>query len=121
MIERVSFTEYARFLHEYDVGLSLMYTPHPSLVPLEMAAAGMLVVTNTCLNKTKASLEAISTNLLACAPAPEAVAEGLRQAVAAVGDLPRRRRGSEVRWSTSWDETFPDETMARVERWLKES
>jgi glycosyltransferase involved in cell wall biosynthesis len=121
MIERVSFTEYARFLHEYDVGLSLMYTPHPSLVPLEMAGAGMLVVTNTCLNKTKASLAAISSNLIACPPVPEAVADGLRQAVATASDLERRRRGADVRWSTSWDDTFSDPTMAELERWLKES
>ena len=38
---------YAELLREHDVGLALMYTPHPSLVPIEMAAAGMLTVTNT--------------------------------------------------------------------------
>ena len=42
----------ARCCAEHDVGLALMYTPHPSLVPIEMASAGMLAVTNTFENKT---------------------------------------------------------------------
>ena len=42
-----------------------MYTPHPSLVPIEMASAGMLTVTNTFENKTSEALRAISGNLLA--------------------------------------------------------
>ena len=29
-----------------------MYTPHPSLVPIEMASAGMATVTNSFENKT---------------------------------------------------------------------
>ena len=33
-----------------------MYTPHPSLVPIEMASAGMLTVTNTFENKTADAL-----------------------------------------------------------------
>ena len=44
----------AQLLREHDVGLALMYTPHPSLVPIEMASAGMLAVTNTFENKTAA-------------------------------------------------------------------
>ena len=40
----------------HDVGLALMYTPHPSLVPIEMASAGMLTVTNTFENKTADAL-----------------------------------------------------------------
>ena len=54
-----------------------MYTPHPSLVPIEMASAGMVTVTNTFANKTAAALAAISTNLLAAEPAVEAIAGAL--------------------------------------------
>src|SRR5919108_534735 len=39
--------DYASVLREHDVGLALMFTPHPSLVPIEMASAGMLTVTNS--------------------------------------------------------------------------
>ena len=47
-------------LRGHDLGLALMLTPHPSLVPLEMASAGMATVTNSFENKTPAALEAIS-------------------------------------------------------------
>ena len=55
-------------LREHDVGLALMYTPHPSLVPIEMASAGMLTVTNSFENKTAEALAAISPNLIAAEP-----------------------------------------------------
>src|SRR5262249_1642667 len=55
-------------LRGHDLGLSLMYTPHPSLVPIEMASAGMLTVTNTYGNKTDHLLKALSPNLIAVAP-----------------------------------------------------
>ncbi len=42
LLPRADQTAYGELLRAHDVGLSLMYTPHPSLVPLEMASAGML-------------------------------------------------------------------------------
>ncbi len=54
---------YADVLRAHDVGLALMYTPHPSLVPIEMASAGMVCVTNSFENKTAAAMAAISPNL----------------------------------------------------------
>ena len=65
-------------LREHDVGLALMYTPHPSLVPIEMAAAGMLTVTNTFETKTADALAAISPNLVAAEPTLESVVAALR-------------------------------------------
>ena len=47
LLPRADQGAYAQLLREHDVGLALMYTPHPSLVPIEMASAGMLTVTNT--------------------------------------------------------------------------
>ena len=54
-----------------------MYTPHPSLVPIEMASAGMLTVTNSFENKTAEALAAISPNLIAAEPGVEAIAAAL--------------------------------------------
>ena len=39
LLPRAGQGAYAEMLPEHDVGLALMYTPHPSLVPIEMAAA----------------------------------------------------------------------------------
>ncbi|WP_417729283.1 glycosyltransferase [Roseovarius sp.] len=43
---KLAWEEYPDYLGTVDLGLSLMYSPHPSHPPLEMAAAGVRVVTN---------------------------------------------------------------------------
>ena len=40
LLKRSDQAAYAALLPEHDVGLSLMCTPHPSLVPIEMALPG---------------------------------------------------------------------------------
>jgi hypothetical protein len=114
LLPRASQADYAAMLLSHDVGLALMYTPHPSLVPIEMASAGMLTVTSTFENKTAGALSAISSNLLAAEPTIEAVADALCEAAAGVEDVERRVRGSRVSWSRSWDESLPDEVLDRV-------
>jgi glycosyltransferase involved in cell wall biosynthesis len=109
---------YAELLREHDVGLALMYTPHPSLAPIEMAAAGMLTVTNTFETKTAEALSAISPNLIASPPTVDGVVAALAEAVARAGDAERRVSGADVRWSRSWSESFDDGLMERVERLL---
>jgi hypothetical protein len=91
-----------------------MYTPHPSLVPIEMASAGMLTVTNSFENKTAEALSAISSNLITAEPTVEGIAAGIREAVAGAGDAERRARGAHVAWSRNWSESFADELMERV-------
>jgi hypothetical protein len=48
---KLSMEEYERVLRQARIGLSLMLSPHPSYPPLEMAAYGAIVVTNTYLSK----------------------------------------------------------------------
>ncbi|WP_417725765.1 glycosyltransferase [Salipiger sp.] len=43
---KLPWEEYPGFLLGCDLGLSLMFSPHPSHPPIEMAASGMRVVTN---------------------------------------------------------------------------
>jgi glycosyltransferase involved in cell wall biosynthesis len=115
LLPRSGQAAYAQQLRDHDIGLALMYTPHPSLPPIEMASAGMLTVTNSFENKTADALSAISTNLIAAEPTVEGVVEGLRQAVAGAGDVERRVRGGAVDWSRDWAESFGDDVMERVE------
>ena len=114
LLPRAAQADYAGVLRSHDVGLALMYTPHPSLVPIEMASAGMLVVTNTFENKTPAALAAISPNLIAAEPGIEAIAAALVDASAAADDGDRRARGSVVCWSRDWDSSFPDDLIDRL-------
>ncbi|MFL5825211.1 MAG: glycosyltransferase, partial [Thermoleophilaceae bacterium] len=110
---------YARVLGEHDVGLSLMYTPHPSLVPIEMASAGMVTVTNSFENKTPEAMAAISPNLISAEPTVDAIATALAEAAAGTADFERRAHGSAVQWSRDWNESFGDELMGRLTSFLE--
>jgi hypothetical protein len=118
LLPRTAQRDYGAMLAEHDIGLALMYTPHPSLVPIEMAAAGLLTVTNTFENKTGAELAAISPNLIAAEPSVDAVAEALLDAVAGVEDVARRVRGSRVSWARHWETCFDDALVERVIAYL---
>jgi len=119
ILPRQSQDEYRSLLREHSIGLSLMDTPHPSLVPLEMASAGMLVVTSTFENKTSESLRAISGNLIPVEPTVDAITAGLAEAVAATGDAERRIRGSQVDWSRSWQDSFDDRLVERIKAFVE--
>ncbi|MFY0633396.1 MAG: glycosyltransferase [Vannielia sp.] len=79
---------YPAFLLGVDLGLSLMYSPHPSHPPIEMAASGVRVVTNSFGGK---DLGRLSPAILSAAPTPEALAEALARAWSA-GPVPQPMR-----------------------------
>jgi glycosyltransferase involved in cell wall biosynthesis len=76
----LGYDAYAALMRRCDVLLSLMLSPHPSYPPLEAAACGTRVVTNTYGTKTQARLDALSPHFLAVEPTPEAVADALIRA-----------------------------------------
>jgi glycosyltransferase involved in cell wall biosynthesis len=110
--------KYREVLREHDLGLSLMYTPHPSLVPIEMASAGMLVVTNTYANKTAAKLTGISSNIFAAEPTIDGIVAGLKLSAEGIEDYERRVRGSHVIWATRWEESFSDAVIGKMEEFI---
>ena len=118
LVPKTSLQEYISMMPSYDVGLSLMLTPHPSLVPIEMAAAGMWAVTNTLANKTEERLRAISSNLIGVRPTVGGIVDGLVQAMARVDEVDERLAGAKVNWPTSWDQAFPAESIRRIRAFL---
>jgi O-antigen biosynthesis protein len=84
----LSWDGYLQLLATAHLGVSLMASPHPSYPPLEMAASGMVVVTNRWGTK---DLGALSDRLVSCEPDASSVAQALREAEvrhAASGELP---------------------------------
>ena len=120
MMPKTDLQTYTERLPHHDVGLSLMMTPHPSLVPLEMASAGMWTVTNTFENKTAKSLQDISTNLIAVEPTLEGVVAGLKDAISRVDQYDRRLQGSHLDWPTNWDDAFSGATMKKIVDFLSD-
>jgi hypothetical protein len=120
LVPRVGFREYLHLLPGFDVGLSLMLSPHPSLVPLDMAAAGMLCVTNTYATKTAERLRAISSNLIAAEPSVTAIKDALVATMSKADDVDARLAGAKLNWAADWSETFAPQVMDRLDAFLAE-
>lgn len=118
ILPKMNLDDYKEALKDFDIGISLMYTPHPSLVPQEMASAGMLVITNSYANKTEEKLKEISSNFIVAKPTIEDVALKILEAVKQVNDIERRYQGSKVNWSSDWEETFNNDFIQKIREWI---
>ena len=111
--------DYGEALREFDIGLSLMFAPHPSILPFEMASAGQIVVTNSFEYRTADVLKAISGNIEPCMPEPQSVADALESAVNRVPHFEKRIEGAKFEWARNWDDAFNDKVMERISRMLR--
>lgn len=66
---KLPWEDYPDYLRSVDIGLSLMYSPHPSHPPIEMAASGVRVVTNHFGPKNLSTLSPAITSVPAYVPA----------------------------------------------------
>jgi hypothetical protein len=108
----MTYPDYAAYLGESDLLLSLMLSPHTSYPPLEMAAAGGLVVTNTFRTKTAEALAAISPAIRAVPADREHLASAIARAADDVA------HGGNVRHPTTSPTTW-DESLQAVLPWLE--
>jgi glycosyltransferase involved in cell wall biosynthesis len=115
----LSFDGYAEQMRQSDVLLSLMLAPHPSYPPLEMAACGGLVVTNSYDVKTAERLEQLSTNIISAEPTIEAIADALAEAVRRLADTEDRRVGSNIALPEDWDDAVLP-LVPRIRQAIKE-
>ena len=106
LLPKVSLKEYLALMPTFDLGMSLMLSPHPSLVPLEMAAAGMPTITNSYENKTPPELNKISKNIIGIEPTIDGISNGLIEGVKQVNNYSERIKNSQINWPTSWDDVF---------------
>lgn len=77
----LDFAGYAELMRSADVLLSLMFSPHPSYPPLEMAICGNPVVTTSYGVKSSARLNLLSRNIIAVEPNIENIVFGLTRAL----------------------------------------
>jgi len=116
LVPAIADEQRAGLLRQFDVGVALRYAPGLGPAPIEMASAGMSVVTATFAEKSPAALAAISENLIPAEARVEAIAAGLAQAERRTGDVEGRVAGAAIEWPVTWDETFDDPTMEAIER-----
>jgi glycosyltransferase involved in cell wall biosynthesis len=106
-IGKFNIQKYKELLPQHDLGLALMDSPHPSLLPIEMASAGLLVVTNTYDIKDQQYFSGISKNIKAVSPFYESLAIALIELSGHVDDIERRIKGSKINWPHDWEEALP--------------
>ena len=103
----LGFHSYAEQMRSADLLLSLMFAPHPSYPPLEMAACGGVAVTNEFGVKTAARLAEISGNIFAGPATVEGVVECLTRAMAFLPNTDQRlHNASSLRAPGAWAESF---------------
>ena len=103
--ENLNWNEYAELAGTIDLALCLMYTPHPSYPPLDLAASGAVVVTNEYMNKT--DLSAYSRNIIAARLEKQALVDAVRQGAAlAVDDLRRKENQRNACLGSDWREAL---------------
>jgi len=108
MLGHMDWKEYSIFIKEIDLGLCLMYTPHPSYPPLDIASSGGVVLSNAYLNKR--SLE-YSKNIICMDLDMGSMLNGVEKSVNLVKDVARRKKNYNdnciVRnWSDSLDKVL---------------
>lgn len=101
----LAWPDYAQLMSQADLGLCLMDTPHPSYPPLDLAAAGAVVLTNRFGVKT--DLSHYSANIVCADLDAGAMTEGLRVALAlAEDDAERARRHAGQGLLTDWEQAL---------------
>lgn len=106
---------YGKLLGGYDVGLSLMYAPHPGLVHFEMAAAGMVVVANEYEYRDEQYFKNKSDNFVVTKPTISGIAEALGKAAKQASDIPTRLANAyKPQGAANWDQVFTDEFVSRL-------
>lgn len=109
----LSWDEYGDFLGDVDLGISLMYTPHPSYPPYDIVCSGGVALTNKCLNKENFEQ---CKNFIVSDLEENKFMQSLSEAIILAKDVTRRRENYNA--STiprDWCATLK-ETMVYMER-----
>ncbi len=114
----LAWTDYQSLVRSMDAGLTLMYTPHPSYPPLDLAASGAAVLTNE--HPGKADLSRYSSNILTAKPAMASLLEGLeRLAKLAHDDEARAANRAADHISRDWATSFEPVVQRLADRFTE--
>ena len=105
LIENLTWREYGDLVRKIDLGLCLMYSPHPSYPPLDLAASGAVVVTNRF--GPKQNLDSYSKNIHCRDADIENLVQGISDGVELTLDKETRVRNFEENGLIlDWRESF---------------
>ncbi len=101
-----SYEAYRKQLAGFDVGMVLMYAPHPSVPPFEMVRSGVVTVVNTSLSRSADWYRSVSGNFEPAEPTVEGLAEAIGRATARCADGNARRSAAHTYHPSTWSESF---------------
>lgn len=105
VMQNLQWGDYACLMRQMDLGLSLMYTPHPSYPPLDLAACGAVAVTNRF--GPKKSLQKYSENIICADLSVSDLLQGLEEGVLlAKNNSLRKRNYDSQKLNRSWEDAF---------------
>jgi hypothetical protein len=114
VLPRVEEHEYQTFINGFDVGLSLMSSPHPGVVHFEWAVRGIATVVNCTPERDRSFFDSYDLPIVPADPDIDGIVRALAKAI----ELARRGytpRGDASRsFASSWDETFSSQFVAQV-------
>lgn len=119
-LPRMTLKEYQKFVGSCDICLTLMASPHPSLLPFDLAGSGCIVVTNSFQTKNESYFREFSPLILCRDPDPRALCEGIGDALKIVHDQGLRDKlASEFYYPCSWEETWSsDDVRHLLKAWV---
>jgi len=111
---KINLDSYRQFLTNADIGLSLMYAPHPGIVHYEMEQAGLIVVINTYKNRNK-DFYSNSPRFVPVEPSIDDLVNGLIQAEQLSYDEELRT----TEWipfpnDNTWDNIFSSDHLSTI-------
>jgi hypothetical protein len=113
-MERMTLAEYMQTVPSFDLCVSLMASPHPSMLPYDLAGSGAVVVTNTFGPKTQSFFSQHSDNIIATEPHLPSLIDAVASAVARVEDLDARYDSADFKYPRSWEEVWSQEHAAFI-------
>jgi hypothetical protein len=109
-LPRMSLSEYQESIGEFDICLSLMASPHPSITPFDMAGVGAIVITNCFANKTREYFGGISKNIIVARPDVQSLLEAIELAIDRVDDLEYRFDNAvSMAYPREWQSVWQDD------------
>jgi len=106
-LPRMDLSKYIEEVASFDICLTLMASPHPSMIPMDLAGSGCVVVTNTFKTKTEEYLKGLSGNIIPAAPGLDEIVLALKQAKSRSEDLQERYRFAKaMEYPRDWDQSL---------------
>ncbi|OUI81780.1 rhamnosyltransferase WsaF family glycosyltransferase, partial [Acetobacter orientalis] len=106
-LPRMSLNEYEEKIGEFDICLSLMASPHPSITPFDLAGIGALVVTNSFENKGDDYFNEITDNIIVSEPTIDSIANAIKSAIKRVDDLDTRySNANKMNYPRNWNNVW---------------